>query len=367
MGFGDISSSSNTTERTSNLTNNRSSNNNSVANKSTVQTAQTQTQTQTQSQVSTTDTTDKVSISNEGRAGEEAAASAGVNFGAWDSAATSSKEAAPAAAIDLGSGTLKKGSSGANVESLQRALNEKLGTHLKVDGKFGPKTLDAVKDYQKSQGLKVDGIVGKDTKGAFAGAAASTDQDAAAPNAQNPGDQPVSADQAKATAEEAAQKAASEQPADAKATDSKVPGSDDTSWTEKLPKGLQAHADAFVEAGKKYGVDPRLLAAISMQETGGGTSKAIKNKNNAMGIMSSHGLKRFKSVDASIESQARSLTRQDGYYQGADTIGEIAGIYAPVGAKNDPNGLNHSWKTNVSNFYERLGGDAGDQVKGFNS
>jgi len=33
----------------------------------------------------------------------------------------------------------------------------------KVDGKFGPETEGKVKTYQKSKGLKDDGIVGKDT------------------------------------------------------------------------------------------------------------------------------------------------------------------------------------------------------------
>lgn len=373
MGFSDITSS---TERSRNLS---ETNRTGASNRSTEATSVAQTSTQTQAQSPSTGTTDKVSISSEVQAGESAAASSAVNFGAWDTPAATSaapaKEVAAAGAVDLGSATLKKGASGENVESLQRMLNEKMGTNLEVDGKFGQKTLDAVKAYQKSQGLEADGIVGKDTKGAFSGAAGTADASAPAAKA---GEQPVGAEQAKATAEEAAQKAAAEQtsgeqPADAaKAQDgatgeSKVPGTDDTSWTEKLPKGLQQHADAFVEAGKKYGVDPRLLAAISMQETGGGRSKAINNKNNAMGIMGSSGLKRFQSVQASIESQARSLSREGGYYQGADTIGEIAGIYAPVGAKNDPNGLNRHWRNNVTNFFEDLGGNRSDQVKGFNS
>ncbi len=45
---------------------------------------------------------------------------------------------------------------------LQKQLN-KLGYSLKEDGYFGPSTSNAVKQFQKSKGLKVDGYVGLDT------------------------------------------------------------------------------------------------------------------------------------------------------------------------------------------------------------
>lgn len=53
--------------------------------------------------------------------------------------------------------TLKKGSRGNDVKTLQKALN------LIVDGIFGNLTDEAVRDFQKSNGLKVDGIVGNNT------------------------------------------------------------------------------------------------------------------------------------------------------------------------------------------------------------
>ena len=58
--------------------------------------------------------------------------------------------------------TVQYGSSGGDVKKLQEALN-KNGYKLDVDGQFGPKTQSAVKDYQKKNGLAVDGIVGKNT------------------------------------------------------------------------------------------------------------------------------------------------------------------------------------------------------------
>lgn len=53
--------------------------------------------------------------------------------------------------------TLKLGSRGTDVITLQKKLN------LHQDGIFGPLTEEAVKEFQKSNGLTVDGIVGTKT------------------------------------------------------------------------------------------------------------------------------------------------------------------------------------------------------------
>jgi peptidoglycan hydrolase-like protein with peptidoglycan-binding domain len=61
---------------------------------------------------------------------------------------------------------LRKGSKGSDVTELQKLLNNN-GYNLAVDGSFGGKTLAAVQDYQKKNGLAVDGIVGTNTWGAL--------------------------------------------------------------------------------------------------------------------------------------------------------------------------------------------------------
>lgn len=57
---------------------------------------------------------------------------------------------------------LKKGSKGDSVKLLQELLN-KQGFNLTVDGDFGNKTEEAVKQFQKRLNLTVDGIVGSKT------------------------------------------------------------------------------------------------------------------------------------------------------------------------------------------------------------
>ncbi len=61
-------------------------------------------------------------------------------------------------------GTLKYGSQGDEVKTLQDLLN-KNGANLKVDGKFGKNTQSAVMKYQGDNGLTVDGMAGKNTFG----------------------------------------------------------------------------------------------------------------------------------------------------------------------------------------------------------
>lgn len=59
--------------------------------------------------------------------------------------------------------TFRNGSSGSGVMELQYSLNQILGTNLTVDGKYGEKTVAAVKKFQSKYGLTVDGIAGKNT------------------------------------------------------------------------------------------------------------------------------------------------------------------------------------------------------------
>ena len=122
-------------------------------------------------------------------------------------------------------------------------------------------------------------------------------------------------------------------------------GPTDSQW-------LGQYSQAFYDAGRKYGVDPKLLMAIAMHETGKGTSAAFLRKNNAMGISPNGGGPRaFSSVEESINYAAR-LLRKHYLDQGLTTIAAIGGKYAPAGAGNDPRGLNKHWVNGVSKYYK---------------
>lgn len=67
-----------------------------------------------------------------------------------------------------GNPTLKKGDKGTMVTSWQTRLNKKgtnwPGANIKADGDFGPASDTATKNFQTSQGLTADGIVGPNTR-----------------------------------------------------------------------------------------------------------------------------------------------------------------------------------------------------------
>ena len=69
---------------------------------------------------------------------------------------------------ELGSRYLQKGMKGSDVREVQQLLNEH-GISCGVDGKFGPQTEDAVKQFQTGVGfgMKDDGVVGKKTLAAL--------------------------------------------------------------------------------------------------------------------------------------------------------------------------------------------------------
>ena len=125
-----------------------------------------------------------------------------------------------------------------------------------------------------------------------------------------------------------------------------------------LPQPLQPYSKTFEEAGAKYGVAPQILAAIAMHETGNGTSSAFRNKNNAMGVSDKSGPIAMASVEESIDKMAsllgEGINKGTGPYANAKTIDDIARVYAPPGAGNDPRNLNQFWTQGVSSNLQKL-------------
>ncbi|WP_081738791.1 N-acetylmuramidase domain-containing protein [Mesorhizobium ciceri] len=66
------------------------------------------------------------------------------------------------APVSAATGMLRMGSRGAKVRELQTLL-VRAGYAVKVDGDYGPSTNDAVKDFQRAQKIKADGVAGPET------------------------------------------------------------------------------------------------------------------------------------------------------------------------------------------------------------
>jgi hypothetical protein len=129
-----------------------------------------------------------------------------------------------------------------------------------------------------------------------------------------------------------------------------------------LNKHLGGHltgmGDSFIRHGNTYRMDPVLLAVISIHETGNGKSAAIKNRNNAAGIMMKDGmtLQTFNSIDESIERMARLLREDYIDGRGHTSIRDIGLVYCPVGVANDPKNLNQHWIPRVEQLYRDIVG-----------
>lgn len=135
-------------------------------------------------------------------------------------------------------------------------------------------------------------------------------------------------------------------------------GGGNSSYNKQFLKGrLSGKESQFAKYGQKYGVDPALAMAIAMWETGNGSSKMLREKNNVGGMYDSRNKTffRFDSVEQGIESMIRNL-HKNYTSQGLKTIAAIQKKYAPSGAGNDPNGLNNHWTKGVTSMYNKAKG-----------
>lgn len=122
---------------------------------------------------------------------------------------------------------------------------------------------------------------------------------------------------------------------------------------------LKGKAGMIVQTALDNDIDPNLFAAVIAHETGRGTSNAISNYNNPAGIMDPKTkwtkLKKFDSLEDGLTFSAKNLRKR--LDQVGGDIDRLASLYAPVGAENDPSGLNKNWSTGVKKFMELLGPD----------
>ncbi len=115
----------------------------------------------------------------------------------------------------------------------------------------------------------------------------------------------------------------------------------------------------FVSVANENGIDPVLMAAIALHETGFGTSNAVVNKNNPGGLMDpstgSSKLYVFNTLEEGLRAMGRTLHNRI-IKDGLNTIEKLGQVYAPQGAANDPTGLNSHWVPNVTKIANDLGG-----------
>lgn len=124
------------------------------------------------------------------------------------------------------------------------------------------------------------------------------------------------------------------------------------SLNQVLGGKLTGLGDTFVQAGQRYNINPALLAAIAQHESGNGKSNAANVKNNVAGMMGQSGLKTYASVKDSIMDMAQNLSKN--YLgEGLSSIAKIGAKYAPIGAGNDPTGLNNHWVTGVTKYFNQ--------------
>lgn len=111
----------------------------------------------------------------------------------------------------------------------------------------------------------------------------------------------------------------------------------------------------FIDVANEWEVDPVLLTAIAMLETGWGTSHAAVHKNNPGGLMINGGLYHFPTLKDGMRSMGKTLNTHV-YTKGLTTIEEIALSYAPPDDPRDTLGTNKKWPINVAAITGQLGG-----------
>ncbi len=103
----------------------------------------------------------------------------------------------------------------------------------------------------------------------------------------------------------------------------------------------------FVKYSNAYKVNAALMAAISIHETGNGSSSLCKNKNNFFGMKGMS----FGSVDEGIKRGISNLSRNY-IHAGRKTLESIRDKYAPL--YDSP--LNKDWVPGVGKFYKQITG-----------
>lgn len=121
---------------------------------------------------------------------------------------------------------------------------------------------------------------------------------------------------------------------------------------------LAGKYNEVVAAAKANGIPPALLAGIIAHETGNGRNLRY---NNVAGLMNPETGSRtklaFSDLDSGIDAAGRTVAKN--YRAAGGDLGKMGQRYAPVGAANDPHGLNGGWVEGVRKQTSALSGGTG--------
>lgn len=139
---------------------------------------------------------------------------------------------------------------------------------------------------------------------------------------------------------------------------------DDVVTVEALNKtfeggGLAGQGQLFWEICIAYQVNPAFAAAIACHESADTTYQPAINAHNYFGYMvgsQSMTFKQFDSLEQGLTTCISNISRN--YLYIGLNYRQIQQKYCPVGAANDPNGLNSAWYEGVRSKYRNItGGD----------
>lgn len=124
-----------------------------------------------------------------------------------------------------------------------------------------------------------------------------------------------------------------------------------------LKGALKGKGATIIKASRDNNICPIFFTAVLMHESASGTSKFARERNNVAGIYRNKGYCRFGTVNECISFTAKLLGGK--LYGGGrnNTIGRVQTIYCPVGADNDPRGINKYWRDGVTRYMKTIFSD----------
>ena len=121
---------------------------------------------------------------------------------------------------------------------------------------------------------------------------------------------------------------------------------------------LAGEGATFVTEAAAAGIDPRAIVAIAAHET------MLETYGPAQEIKNPFGLGPGIAFASEREAIVRAVGTLAGYYlpEGRTTLATIGAKWAPLGAANDPAGLNANWTAGTGAYFAALGGDPGRTI-----